>query len=371
MSAGSQRGEYIVESFRLSMSEQQVITFDEEGNVYAIEKDWEVDKFSDFSYRMLLNEWAQEQYEYSIGSNGICTENFFVDVPWQINRDTYESKNLYWWGEDLIKKVNKHREHELIAGACPFVYTKEIYTRPEVESYYQAVFLPKTDAVTNSDFPVETLLSLEYEKRQRLQDTIYDLDWTNPLFICAPYDAEYYSDVFPEDRLFSLGSKRADVEWNARLLDLIQWCDTLYFQMISTPAVYSSYVGKNVKFYNTDILHTEMSDSELYTLDKSKKPEIYFQYLSYIHEVFENRGVDMDFWIRKFLSLDRIQTPDELSDSLQKTVADRMTQRLAKRSVRDIIGMTRSISLYPQLRSYSAQFNRAPSDSAVYYFNHL
>ena len=353
------------------MSEHQVITFDEEGNVYSVEQEWEVDDCADFSYRIVLNEWAQKQYEYSIGSNGICTENFFVDVPWQINRDTYQSKHIYWWGEDLIKKVSKHRDHELITGACPFVYTKEIYTRPEVETYYQAVFLPKTDAVTNADFPVETLLSMEYEKRQRLQDTIYDLDWTNPLFICAPYDAEYYSDVFPEDRLFSIGVKRADIEWNARLLDLIQRCDTLYFQMISTPAVYSSYVGRNVKFYNTDILHTEQSGNELYTLDKDKKSEIYFRFLDYIHDVFENRSSDMDFWIKKFLSLERIETPDELSTTLRRTNEHRLTNNLARNRIRDIMIENKVSSLYPYLRHHSAQFNRAPSDSAVYYFNNL
>jgi len=351
------------------MSDNQVITFDEEGDVFVVEQEWELDTFSDFSYRTVLNEWAHVNYEYNIGSNGICTENFFVDIPWQVNRDTYASKNLYWWGEDLIKKVSKHRQHELITGACPFVYTKEIYTRPQLETYYQAIFLPKTDAVTNSEFPVETLLSLQYEKRQRLQDIIYDLGWTNPLFICAPYDHEYYNDMFPEERLFSLGVERADIEWNARLLDLIQRCDTLYFQMISTPAVYSSYVGRDVKFYNTDILHTESNDTELYTLDKDKKPEIYFRFLDYIHNVFESRSGDMDFWIRKFLSLDRIQTPDELSNVLRKTNLHKISNSIASTSIRDI--MIEGKSLYPNLDQYVNQFNREPSDSAVYYFNHL
>ena len=53
---------------------------------------------------LLLNEWAQKQYEYSIGSNGICTENFFVDVPWQINRDTYESKTYLLVGRRSNQK---------------------------------------------------------------------------------------------------------------------------------------------------------------------------------------------------------------------------------------------------------------------------
>ena len=128
---------------------------------------------------------------------------------------------------------------------------------------------------------------------------------------------------------------------------------------------------RNVKFYNTDILHTEQSGNELYTLDKDKKSEIYFRFLDYIHDVFENRSSDMDFWIKKFLSLERIETPDELSTTLRRTNEHRLTNNLARNRIRDIMIENKVSSLYPYLRHHSAQFNRAPSDSAVYYFNNL
>lgn len=356
------------------MDEVNVIAFDEEGNVGIIEKEWELDASADFSYRYLLNEWANRQYDFVIGSNGICTENFLVDIPWQVNRDHYASKHVYWWGEDLIKKIHKHRGDYICTGACPFVYTKEIYTRPNIEPYLQAIFLPKTDKVTNADFPVETQLNIDYEKRVKLQETIYNLDWVNPIFICAPYDVDYYADMFPEGRLFSLGAERADIEWNARLLSVIQHCDTLYFQMVSTPAVYSSYVGREVKFYDTDVLHVENDDDELYTLDKTKKSDEYFKFLEYIHAVFETRSQDMDFWIRKFLSLDRIQTPEELAKTLQKSRRYGNPSLIEKPQVNDIILGDEAYNhhnVYPLLKQHAAQFNRKPSDDAVYYYNLL
>ena len=58
---------------------------------------------------------------------------------------------------------------------------------------------------------------------------------------------------------------------------------------LSTPSVYSSYVGREVKFYDTDVLHVDNDDDELYTLDKTKKSDDYFKFLDYIHAVFETK----------------------------------------------------------------------------------
>lgn len=358
----------------------RVISFDEEGNVNLVQKTWDIDEFTDFSYRYLLNEWIGRDYQFVIGSNGICTENFFEDLPWQIGRKSYKTDHIYWWGEDLIKKIEKHRpDDEIIKGACPFVYTKEIYTRTDVEPYLQAIFLPKTDGVDDVEFPVSTQLNLDYEKRLRLQKTIFDLDWVDPLFICAPYDVEYYSDMLPRDRLFSLGEVREDNEWNDRLLSVIQHCDTLYFQMVSTPAVFASYVGKKVKFYDTDILHYEVDDcEEFYTLDKTKKSKIYLEFIEYINEVFETKSSDMDFWIRKFLSLDRIMTPEKLAEYVYDSTRSPSLPVDSKRTG-DIINMVyqaddilnKEQPLFPYLKHHVAKFNRRPSDLAVYYFNLL
>lgn len=351
--------------------EANVIDFDDQGNVCLIKKDWELDGLSDFSYRYLLNEWAEKNYEFVIGSNGICTENLFVDVPWQINRFHYKAECLYWWGEDLIKKIKKHRDGDrIVTGACPFVYTKEIYTKkPTVEPYLQAIFLPKTDKVDDAEFVVETQLDNDYQKRVRLQETIYGLDWDNPLFICAPYDTEYYSDMFPEDSLFSFSEYREDNEWNARLLALIQHCDKLYFQMLSTPAVFASYLGKDIEFYNTDILYLDTDEEEYYTLDKTRKPPIYHEFLEYIHKVFETKSSDMDFWIRMFLSLDRILPPDRLAATIHDSSrAPRVS--IDRMRAGDIIREEKT-PLYPFLRQHVAQFNRKPSDLAVYYFDLL
>jgi hypothetical protein len=348
--------------------ETKVIGFSEEGDVGFVNKEWDLDEFSDFSYRHIICDWVGRDVKVAFGSNGICTENFQVEVPWQLGRSWYETSNIYWWGEDLIKKFNRTQmmKENFISGACPFVYTKEIYTRPQMETFYQAVFLPKTDIIGKLDFDVSTTLNPQHEERQRLQDVIYGLDWTNPLFICTEPDMYYYADIFPEERLFCLGVSRNDNEWNDRLVELIQRCDTLYFQMISTPAVYSSYIGRKVKFYDTSVLQTISDNTELYTLDKTKKSDTYFEFLNYIHEVFETRGNDMDFWIRRFLSLDRILPPSDLLDSITNT------QKMPKATMRDIMmGHHDCTHLYPYLAQKVSEFNRKASDDAVYYYNLL
>lgn len=353
--------------------ETKVIGFTPEGDVGAVSKEWDLDEWSDFSYRRIITEWIGKDIKIIFGSNGICTENFQVKVPWQVARNWYVTSNVYWWGEDLIKKISKKdtMKEGFISGACPFVYSKEIYTRPQMETFYQAVFLPKTDIVGGQiDFNVNTKLNAEHEERQKLQDVIYGLDWTNPLFICTEPDMLYYKDIFPEDRLFCLGIYREDAEWNDRLVELIQRCDTLYFQMISTPAVYSSYIGRNVKFYDTSVLQTlSDDDEELYTLDKTKKSDSYFEFLDYIHEVFETRGNDMDFWIRRFLSLDRVLPPSDLLNSIINT---RPNEYIVKETIRDIMmGSTECNHLYPYLERKVSEFNRNASDTAVYYYNLL
>jgi len=348
-----------------------VIGFTPEGDVGIVDKEWDRDEFCDFSYRRLICEWVGKDIMVLFGTNGVCTENFQVEVPWQIARHWYMTSDVYWWGEDLIKKMRKKDtlKEGFITGACPFVYSKEIYTRPQMETFYQAIFLPKTDNIGGLDFDVSTVLNHDHEERQRLQDIIYGLDWTNPLFIATEQDMYYYADIFPENRLFCLGATRNDNEWNDRLVELIQRCDTLYFQMISTPAIYSSYIGRNVKFYNTSVLETLSDAEDLYTLDKTKKSDSYFEFLDYIHEVFETKGNDMDFWIRRFLSLDRILPPEELLDSV--TMVHKKNQ-VAKESIRDIMmGSNDCSHLYPHLEQKVSEFNRKPSDDAVYYYNLL
>ena len=133
-------------------------------------------------------------------------------------------------------------------------------------------------------------------------------------------------------------------------------------------------MGKEVRYYDTDLLtldDSEVDDSKpLYTLDKSRKSPLYLEFMDYITGVFENKTSDLDYWINYFMSLDLVQTSEQMRDTLLT---------LASRNVKMDIEFDNYIApLHSDRdRQYEAMVDRinslsiTPSDKALYYSDKL
>lgn len=314
--------------------------------------------FADYSYKEIVDAWSNSKYSFGFATNGVSVENFYEDSPWQLNRD--HNWNWYWFDETLIKKIAFDAEEVYTLGACPFVYSQRIYQDNNASPLYQVVFLPKSDSMLVQDFVIDT--DIDELKLNELKNTLDNLGLTNPIYITTAECYGIYSNVFPENQLYCLGDQRSDKKWNDRLLDVILHATELYFHTLSTPCVFSSYMGKDVKFYSTDILTTDVHSSNSYSMSLSTKSPEYLQFKEYIENVFENKLSDMDYWIRQFLSLDRIQSPEDLRQTL--SVFD-------EASVPEGYTLPQTISMHTELTAFVSQFNREPSQQALDYFEAL
>ena len=331
--------------------------------------------FVSFGNKIVLNDWCDTEYDFCIGTNGICTENFFEEVPWYL-KVTANNRVKYWWGNDCLKKLDLL---DPITGACPFVYSLPLYEKRDYNERFQFVFLPKADGCPQVDqfITMKTNLNSEKEKRDGFLQTLKDLKLKNPVYICAPPDYDYWEEFFPKEmemRLFCLGFNRYDPQWNDTLINVFNHASELYFHMISTPSVYASYLGKRVSFYNTDLLYLNTSDTaSVYTLDKTKKPQIYHEFMDYITDVFSRKTSDMGFWITEFLSLRLVKNPTELARDLSTldSRGGRITRGIPKLHQLQFDDDRQSHTLYERLRSKIEEFNTAPSDIAYDYFTKL
>ena len=259
----------------------------------------------------MLNSWCNSDFMFEC-SNGVSVESFFTQTPWQFYLGNVKKK--YFWGNDIIKKIN----NKYMFWASPFVYTKEIYDN-NVKSLnlYQTVFLPKSDINCGTE-----LVSRRSVCRD-LKNTILNLNLENPIYISWPFDYNHYCRFLPEkitSRMYSIGYNGFDFDWNMKLLKVILYSSELYFNMISTPCVYSSFLNKNVKFYDSNIQFlppdVEKNIHSVYTVDKSKKDDTWHSFMSYIKDVFQYKTEDLNFWITNFLSLNLVKTPEELFQDL-------------------------------------------------------
>jgi len=288
------------------------IDFDVNGKLISSEK---IEKILDtvpFSNKILLNTWCNSNFDFEC-SNGISVESFFIEKPWTLLRGNIRRK--YFWGNDTIKKL---KNTNFIFGSSPFVYTKEIYDNTIKHlNLYQTVFLPKSDEYCKTQLIQKRSFCREFK------NTLLQLNLENPIYISWPFDYDYYCRFLPEkitSRMYSIGYNGFDTDWNMKLLKLISYSSELYFNMISTPCVYSCFLNKNVKFYNSDIqflpLDVEENINSIYTVDKSKKNDTWHSFMDYIKRVFQDKTEDLNFWIMNFLSLDLVKSPEELFQDL-------------------------------------------------------
>lgn len=289
------------------------IDFDSEGNIFNRINDEKISKdYVPFSNRILLNQWCDSNFDFYC-SNGVFVENFFNSNPWQVFTSPPRSK--YFWGNDSLKKIERTG---YIFGASPFVYSKKIYDKSikNIEKY-QTVFLPK------SDNKGKTQLIRKRSLCHKFREKLLTLNLNNPIYIAFPPDYEYYNTFFTNEmksKLYCLGLDGYSSDWNDKLLELIFYSSELYFNIISTPAIFSSFLNKRVKFYNSDLqyLPEELYKNSFsnYTVDKRLKNSEWHEFMEYITDVFENKTDDLNFWIYNFLSLDKIKSPKDLYEDL-------------------------------------------------------
>jgi hypothetical protein len=336
-----------------------IINFDEDGNLIS-DKSTKILDFIPYSNRVIMNDWCNSNFLFD-SSNGISVESFFNDVPWELKRGDVNVK--YLWGNDIIKKI---KNKNYIFGAAPFVYLKSIYKPSKYKEIYQTVFLPKSDEES------KTQLSEKRDVSQKLTQEILNLNLTNPIFICFPYDYEYYKRIFPskiKKSMYCLGYNGYEKDWNEKLLKTIAHSKELYFNIISTPCVYSAYLRKRVKFYNSNVQYLptkyENSSDSFYTIDKKKKPGIWHSFMDYITDVFENEKEDIDFWIYNFLSLDLIKSPQKVFDDLLTLHNNHSKIRL---------NFVKDVSLeyyYNELTKKVKTFNITKTKPCQYYYDRI
>lgn len=367
----------------------KLIRFDKNGYAFGERFPWNIESarkgnIVSFGYRDPLDQWTGTEYTYQIGTNGVCSENFFQEVPWYLNIPT-NHRIRYWWGHDCLKKLHLCPQRDLVYGASPFVYSTELYQNKPKSNKFQAIFLPKGDGCEEAKgrFTMWSELVDDQAKVDSFLATIEALNVDNPIFIAFPTDYVYWESRLPKSmlsRIFCIGFDRFDPLWNTRMIDLINHCSELYFHMISTPSVYASYMGKKVKFYSTELLNLDdkdirLKDKPVYTLDRDRTPKIFNEFMEYITDTFENKTSDLGYWITQFLSLDLVKDYDELGSDLltleQRNASIRM--RLPSGGMYGDYGrVQRKLhNNYDTLLSNNKAFKTDPSELAEYYFNKL
>lgn len=366
----------------------KLIRFDKTGCAYGEQPPYDYinarnGNFVSFSNEILLNMWADSNHNFHVGTNGVCTENFFEDKPWYFHISTNQ-RVRYWWGNDCLKKIHHSGQNDLITGACPFVYSNDLYRNMPTSDKFQAVFLPKSDGCPQADstFTMKTELADDQAKMDRFLATIENLKIKNPIFIAFPSDYMYWERKIPRSmihRLFSLGFDRYDPRWNKTMISLFNHCSEMYFHIISTPSVYASYMGKKVNFYSTELL--ELNDDDvigeaMYTLDKNRKPPIFHEFMEYITHTFQYKTSDMNYWIHQFMSLDLIKDCEELQNDLLTLESRSGMIRSGKPTMSSLYNelqnpITKTHPNYNALCKKVKEFNTEPSELAAYYFNLL
>ena len=295
------------------------IDFDLDGSIieYNINDQKNIKKDSygvAYSNRVHLNDWCNADLNFNC-SNGVGVESFFEETSW-FSKFKNKENNKYFWGYDTIRKIKNSNS---IFGACPFVYFKKIYQDLKFEEKYQVIFLPK------SDCKFKMQLDKKRSSRIKFREIIENMNFSNPIYIAFPLDYEYYERFLPTKithRMYCLGVDGFEIDWNDKLLKLILNAKELYFNVLSTPCVFSGYLGKPIKFYNSNIqcLPKEYDIPEnihsVYGYSKKEKNKDWIVFMQYIKDVFENKTDDFDFWIYNFLSLDLIKKPEDLYKDL-------------------------------------------------------
>ena len=319
-----------------------------------------------YSNKILLNEWCNSNLNF-LCTEGVGVESFFNKISWYHTPENIKKNCKYFWGNDTFKKVNDSNN---IFGSSPFVYSKLLYKDTNFVGKYQTVFFPKSES------SYEMRLTNKKSLFKKFVENIQGIGLSNPIYIAFPTDYDYYQRYLPPNmvsRLYSIGIDRYDINWNTRLVKLILNSKELYFNVLSTPCVFSAFLNKSIKFYSSDIqyLPEEIINSKnnysLYNYGKKKNTEEWITFMKYINDVFEYRTKDIDFWIYYFLSLHLIQRPKDLYENLLE-----LHYRNSNNS--SIIKLTTPVfedNLYEKLQNKVSKLNPIRSKMTDYFSNIL
>lgn len=251
-----------------------------------------------YGNRRSLNDWTQstDDFEY-LSIPGLAKECFLEEDYTIWHEDHYRS---YFWGNHILKKGVNIKAF----GAAPFVYGEHLYQTIE-EQKYSSIFLPRSDFSTN----------LKEECREILYDNLLSIDVDNPLFIAYPVDYKFWEEVIPRKNLFCIARDIFNPEWTRRLVSLYNQSKKVYFPHICSGVMYSAYMHKDISFYEEGLMYDKINDHTYSPVHKSKE---WNDVMDYLKDIFSDHVLteEKKFFTSNILSLDRIQTPCELYESL-------------------------------------------------------
>lgn len=298
-----------------------IIDFDEDNNI-IISKDIRQDRFAAFANREVLNKWCGSNFCFQ-SDNGIGTENFYNEIPWCEVQGISSGK--YYWGEEVSKKV---QSKGYFSGCAPFTYANFLYEDKTAVKKYKTVFYPK------SDYPYKTRLKETDEKIEEAVELMKSFDAENTIYIAFPFDWMFaYIHWMPQEireKTYVLGYNGFDVSWIERLKKVLLRSECIYVPHIfSTNVAYATLLDIPVKFYSHDLYEIgKIPDDEpnkefqeltssIYTVVPSERDEKWNGFMKYLKECYETDCADKYWWTSKFLSLEKLKSPQHLYEDLR------------------------------------------------------
>ena len=299
-----------------------IIDFND-NNEIIISRDIKQDRFAAFANREILNKWCGSNFCFQ-SDNGIGTENFYNKIPWCEVQGISPGK--YYWGDEVIKKI---KDKKYVSGCSPFAYSTFLYEDLHAERKYKTVFLPK------SDYPYKTRLIETEDKIKEMIDLFKSLDDDDVIFIAFPFDWFYcYRHFLPEELLsktYVLGYNGFDKSWIMRLKKVLLRSQCIHVPYIfSSNVAYATFLDIPIKFYHHDFYergkipendpHKDFHEftSSMYTVVPSERDEKWNGFMKYLKECYETECADKYWWTSKFLSLEKLKTPEHLYEDLKK-----------------------------------------------------
>ena len=355
-----------------------IIDFDKDNNNF-ISKDIEQDRCAAFGNRSVLNKWAGSNFWFQC-DNGLGTENFYNPVTWSEVQGYSSAK--YYWGEDTTKKL---QNKDYIFGAAPFVYSEFLYDDPNPVKKLKTVFLPK------SDYPFKTNIKQEGKELENLIETLMSFLSEDTVYIVYPLDLiEIYPEILPDEiaeRLFCFGYNGFDISWVERMNKVLRRSYKVYTpSQISSNAMYSTYFDVPIEFYDHNVYERgEIPEDEgerwwqemtatIYTVVPDCKTQEWRDCMKHLKDSFASDGPDKYFWMSKFMSLDRLKTPEDLYHDLELLHQRFLTHHDEYPITDELLPFKQPHDLYDQTKEKCDRIiekAKGVSDTALKYFKEL
>jgi len=271
-----------------------------------------------YGHKTSLNRWCEKTdwiNDYRV-LPGITKESFFKDNDYYCGESEV---NTYLWSNNIYKSKD-YKNTTFVSGACPFAYEVSLNHKCEFKEKYDVVFLPRSDATIKVS---EKHITSVFD---HLKYNYFD----NPLFICLPDDYKNWKlNIFYDDQNLKCVSKNSLLSnWSTNLYQLLLSAKTVYNPLFTSSVVYSSFINKDTKFYDVNEIIYEDSDYcgmfegepkyHRSWLSRDNSPK-WNEFMLYMKDVFstDKYPEDKKFFTYKFLSLDFVKSPLELSEDLK------------------------------------------------------